>query len=120
MSGDAEDALRRMAVNLGTASARTSVRAGTAMGKALNDIRAGAMTRAPVDTGALRNSVTTAISRDGNTIRGEVGPTVNYAGFVERGTSRQRAQPYLRPATDAVLPGYHAALSQLGMDVLGD
>lgn len=116
--GSAE--MGRLAASLASASVTSSVKAGRAMGKALNDISAGAKNRSPVDTGALRNSISVELQNRGGTIRGEVGPTTSYAGFLEHGTSRMRAQPYLRPATDAVLPGYEAALGQLGADILGD
>ena len=43
---------------------------------------------------------------------------MNYGGYVERGTSRMSAQPYLRPATDAVLPGYEQALGQITDGIL--
>ena len=118
MATDGSEEMGRLAADLGAAGPRIGVRAGQAMSKALGDIQAGAQNRAPVDTGALRNSITHEYRRSGNTLRGEVGPTVNYGGFVERGTSRMRAQPYLRPATDAVLPGYEAALGQLGAEIL--
>lgn len=48
----------------------------------------------PVDTGRLRNSITH--TTDENTAY--IGTNVEYAPFVELGTSRQRAQPYLKPA----------------------
>lgn len=119
MANDGSTDMYRLAADLGAAPVTVAVRAGTMVGKALNDISAGAKNRAPVDTGALKNSISTEVHRDGNTIRGEVGPTVHYAGYVELGTSQNRAQPYLRPATDAVVPGYEAALGQLGAEILG-
>lgn len=114
--GSAE--MGRLAASLASASVTSSVKAGRAMGKALNDISAGAKNRSPVDTGALKNSISVELQNRGGTIRGEVGPTTSYAGFLEHGTSRMRAQPYLRPATDAVLPGYEAALRQIGAQIL--
>ena len=120
MASDGSEEMGRLAADLAAAGPRVGVRAGQAMSKALNDIQAGAKNRAPVDTGALMGSISHEYSRSGSTLRGEVGPTVNYGGFVELGTSRMSAQPYLRPATDAVLPGYEAALSQLGANILGD
>ena len=119
MSTDGSEEMGRLAADLASAGVKASARAGTAMGKALNDISAGAKNRVAVDTGATKNSISTEIQNRGNTLRGEVGPTTSYAGFLERGTSRQRAQPYLRPATDAVLPGYQAALEQIGAEILG-
>lgn len=119
MATDGSAEFLSMAADLTAAPIRVAARAGTVMTKALTDMEAGAKNRAPVDTGTLRNSINSEVQRRGNTIRGEVGPTVNYGGFVENGTSRTRAQPYLRPATDAVLPGYEAALGQLGVDAIG-
>lgn len=48
----------------------------------------------PVDTGRLRNSITHAV--DGDTAY--IGTNVEYAPYVEMGTSRTRAQPFLKPA----------------------
>lgn len=48
----------------------------------------------PVDTGRLRNSIAHAV-------QGKVayiGTNVEYGPYVEMGTSRTRAQPFLRPA----------------------
>lgn len=118
MATDGSAEMARLSADLTLASITVAAKAGTAMGKALNDIQAGAQNRAPVKTGALRNSVSTELQRRGGNLRGEVGPTVNYGAYVENGTSRQRAQPYLRPATDAVIPGYEAALGQITGDIL--
>jgi HK97 gp10 family phage protein len=90
------------------------------------DIESAAKQLAPVDTSALRNSIYTE-TPDGNTFdvassnalsknpkvttiqhpkpeKGfvNVGPSVNYAEFVEFGTSKQSAQPYLVPAAESV------------------
>lgn len=48
----------------------------------------------PVDTGRLRNSITHTVR--GNTVY--IGTNVDYAPYVEMGTSRTRAQPFIRPA----------------------
>ena len=47
-----------------------------------------------VVTGRLRNSITSYV--DGDSVY--VGTNVEYAQFVEEGTSRAKAHPYLRPA----------------------
>lgn len=49
---------------------------------------------APVDTGRLRKSITHAV--DGNDVY--IGSNVEYAPYVELGTSKQKAQPFLKPA----------------------
>jgi HK97 gp10 family phage protein len=51
----------------------------------------------PVDTGRLRNSITHQ-QEDENTVA--IGTNVVYAPFVELGTRRMAAQPYLRPAIE--------------------
>lgn len=58
--------------------------------------------RVPVDTGALKKSIFTRVLRVGNTYVLEFGATIFYTLFVELGTSRMRAQPFIRPAADAV------------------
>lgn len=50
----------------------------------------------PVDTGNLRNSITHTV--DGAGQKAYIGTNVEYAPYVEFGTSRMRAQPYLQPA----------------------
>lgn len=48
----------------------------------------------PVDTGRLRNSITHV--SDGESAY--IGTNVEYASFVELGTSKMHARPYLKPA----------------------
>lgn len=55
----------------------------------------------PVDTGRLRSSITHALGRDSRSLYCDVGTDVEYAPYVEFGTLRQGAQPYLRPALGA-------------------
>lgn len=50
-----------------------------------------------VDTGRLRNSITHAL--DG-TKAVHIGTNVEYAPYIEAGTSRMKARPYLRPAVE--------------------
>jgi HK97 gp10 family phage protein len=86
-------------------------------------IEASAKQRAPVDTGALRASIYTATQKfsgyagaaakakgrateehpapSGNVIA-VVGPCVEYSEYVEFGTHKMGAQPYLTPAVEEV------------------
>ena len=85
----------------------------------VNLIQQAAQRYAPVDTGALRDSITTEVDSSGATVVGKVGPHVPYAEYVEFGTGRRGAgsadagegpydpnwagmvpQPYMRPALD--------------------
>lgn len=50
--------------------------------------------KCPVDTGRLRNSITH--ETDPDTVY--IGTNVEYAPYVELGTHRQMAKPYLKPA----------------------
>ncbi len=58
----------------------------------------------PVDTGALRASITVEVEDLPKTVRGNVGPHEDYAAHVEFGTGKMKAQPYMRPAFDEVRP----------------
>lgn len=55
-----------------------------------------AQKKCPVDTGNLRGSITHEVDTGDNAVY--VGTNVEYAPYVELGTSRQKAQPFLRPA----------------------
>jgi HK97 gp10 family phage protein len=71
------------------------------MAKGADLMREEAQAIVPVRTGRLQRSV--------KVVRIEscfylVGSDVEYAGFVEFGTSRMRAQPFLRPAWDRAHP----------------
>lgn len=50
----------------------------------------------PVDTGRLRNSITHGVDMSDNSA--VIGTNVEYAEFVEMGTSKRDPKPYLRPA----------------------
>lgn len=59
---------------------------------------------APFITGRLCNSITFAI--EGGEKAVYIGTNVEYAPYVELGTSKQAAQPYLRPAAANHGPEY--------------
>lgn len=54
-----------------------------------------------VITGRLRASITWALGEDEISPYVDIGSNVHYAPFVELGTSRAPAYPFLRPALDA-------------------
>jgi len=58
----------------------------------------------PVDTGRLRASLVHEIETGKDEITGKVGTNVEYASNVEFGTSKQSAQPYLRPSLKKNIP----------------
>ena len=63
---------------------------------------------APVDTGRLRNSVTHAVVDGEQAVY--IGTNVEYARYVELGTSRHKEQPFLRPAATDHVDTYRAIL----------
>jgi HK97 gp10 family phage protein len=71
-----------------------------AMERACLVVQDSAKRMCPVDTGRLRDSIDVQISEDALAITGIIAPHTEYAGFVEFGTSKMRAQPYMRPAID--------------------
>nr|DAT51146.1 MAG TPA: putative tail component [Caudoviricetes sp.] len=75
-----------------------------------------AQMQAPVDTGNLRASIGMTQTGPASV---EVGPTVHYGAYVEYGTYKMAAQPYMSPAADAAIPGLIEALSTLGIDAIG-
>lgn len=62
----------------------------------------------PVDTGRLRNSITSTV--DSGEKAAYIGSNVEYAPYVELGTSRMKAQPFLRPAAQDHGAEYQAIL----------
>ena len=73
-----------------------------------NDVKAAAMRNAPVRTGHLRSTIYAKIKD----WVAEIGAEATYALFVELGTRRMRAQPYLYPAIQEYLPS-------LEMNIIG-
>lgn len=55
--------------------------------------------KVPVRTGRLRRSLKAELTSNG----ARFGSDVSYASYVEKGTSRMRAQPYLEPGKQAAL-----------------
>ena len=58
----------------------------------------------PVDSGRLKGSIVTDIENDG--YYAETGTNVEYSDDVEYGTSKQMAQPFLKPAYEEQLPKF--------------
>lgn len=101
--------VRAFAAELDNAADRVGELAQMVLRKTAADIKRDAQALAPVDTGALRNSITYRVQG----LEAEIGPTVHYGGFVEYGTSRMAPQPYLGPAMDRNLPIFEEALSRI-------
>lgn len=78
--------------------------------KTAKDIEGTAKSIAPVDTGNLKNSIG---SQDVGPLEAEVRATANYAVYLETGTSRMAAQPFMGPAADKHTPAFSDAMAQI-------
>lgn len=76
--------------------------------RATLDIEAKAKAKVAVKTGTLRRSIHSVFSNGGLT--GIVGPSAFYGKFIEFGVRNRAARPYMRPAAEAVLPKFAAAV----------
>lgn len=109
------DELNRLAGNLEKAGVLAASRGPAVIRKTAADIVRDAQAIVPVDTGALKNSIGFEMT---GVFAAEIGPTMNYAGFIEWGTSRMAPRAFLGPATDRNVPAFYAAVAQLGGSVL--
>lgn len=125
--GDASD-FYDLAARFESAAGRIGAPLSAAIRKTAFDIEADAKVLSPVASietsgyvgGNLRNSISTTITGDGRTgsITAEIGPTAEYGGYVEDGTSRMAPQPYLRPAAERHIPRLETVLEKLGGELL--
>lgn len=107
--------IARVAVDLGRKRDTAGRLVSIVIRKTAFDIQATAQKLAPFDTGALRSSI--GVTFPGIDALGvfsaEIGPTVNYAAYVEEGTSRHGPQPFLRPAVNNHEAAFIAALAKV-------
>jgi HK97 gp10 family phage protein len=80
-----------------------------AVRKTAFDLEANAKDVVPVKTGNLKNSIQ-AISKDD--LNAEVRVGAEYGIYVEYGTRRMSARPYMRPAAEKVEPAFIEACKQ--------
>ena len=107
--------LNRLAFDLGAAGLKATVQARRVIAKTAHDIEGTAKQMAPVDTGAMRNS----IGADVRGLSAEIGPTVSYAPYVEFGTSRMAPHAFMGPALDRHTPDFVSAMEKLAAQTLG-
>lgn len=100
---------REFATEMRMTAGRVDRRGAQVIRKTARAIEADAKAMAPVDTGYLRSSISTTFTG----VSAEVGPTAHYGIYVELGTSRMAAQPYLFPAADRHEEAFVEAMAQL-------
>lgn len=106
--------LRDLERDLEKGAAKVEALAPRVVAKVALDIERDAKINAPVDTGNLMGSIGAEV--DGLTA--EIGPTAEYGGYVEYGTSKMHAQPYMGPATEKNTPAFVDAMGQVGAKIL--
>jgi HK97 gp10 family phage protein len=74
-------------------------------------VEARAKTLVPVDTGTLKNSISTGIESGG--LLAIVAPHTDYAAYVEFGTRRASARPYMIPAGETEFPAFVTAMKEM-------
>ena len=111
---------RALGSRVATAGGRIGAKGSAILRRTAYAIEADAKALAPVDTGALRESISTTLTGDGRHggMTAEIGPTVDYGIFQEYGTSTQPGQPYMGPAYDRNVDGFTAAVAALGGELL--
>lgn len=85
------------------------------LAKIAKDIEADAKSRAPVRTGALKNSIQARRVRQ---LAQEVNVGVDYGAFVEFGTVRMSPRPYLTPAVEAKRNTFERLLANVTEEAL--
>ncbi len=101
--------LNRLAVDLTQASARVQLKSGQIVRKTAADCEAIAKGFCPVDTGATRNSIGVDME---TATRAVVGPTTEYAPYLEFGTYKMAPRAFMGPAVDRVSPCFITALER--------
>lgn len=64
-------------------------------------------------TGATKRSVSTNLTFLDNGLTAKTGPTTEYAGYVEKGTRKMAAQPFVLPAVKAQKEKFRQDLEEL-------
>lgn len=110
MSMDVSE-VRALAADLGKVGGKATKLAQQVVAKTAAGIEASAKQAAPVDTGALKNSIGADITAGG--LHAEIGPTVHYAPYLEFGTARMAPRPFMGPAADKWQPLFEQAMEQV-------
>jgi HK97 gp10 family phage protein len=101
-----EAQLRRALNNIDKYSKEVQDGVAKQIAKSTLTIESNAKRNAPVDTGRLRSSIASEITRT----RGGVGVGVKYATFIEFGTYKMAAKPFLFPAWNMERPKFIESL----------
>ncbi|CAH1192711.1 Neck protein Ne1 [Glutamicibacter phage Montesquieu] len=114
MEFDTSD-FQKLAFDLQGAGAEAAQMAVVVVKKTSKDIEATAKQLSPVDTGFNRSAIVTSDLRSTTQTspEAEVKATSSYAAYLELGTSRMAAQPFMGPAADQHEPAFVDAMQQI-------
>ena len=112
------DELANLAADLRAAGEKAKNMAADAIAKTAADISNDAKVFAPVRTGNLRASIGYDVTEDSGGVSAEIGPTVDYATYLEHGTSTMAPRKFLGPAFDRRTPYLEQALRSIGGEVI--
>lgn len=112
------DELANLAADLRDAGEKAQNMAADAIAKTAADISSDAKVFAPVRTGNLRASIGYDVIEDSGGVSAEIGPTVDYATYLEHGTSTMAPRKFLGPAFDRRTPYLEQALRSIGGEVI--
>jgi HK97 gp10 family phage protein len=104
-----EGQMRRALNNIEKYSEEVQNKVAKQIAKSTLTIESNAKRNAPVDTGRLRSSINSEITRE----RGSVGVGVKYASFIEFGTYKMGARPFLFPAWNMERPKLISSLKMI-------
>jgi len=113
--------LELLAAEFRAAGPRALARSKVVLKKTAIDIEANAKAIAPVDFGNLKRSIGHSDMRllSATNLAVEIGPTVDYGGYVEHGTSTQAPQAYMGPSLDRYSGPFEQAMQQIGLEAAG-
>lgn len=117
MNADTGD-LRRLAADLGGSQERVGRKVASILRDTASKVEASARAATPVDTGELRDSITTDFRGDGRSLgmTAWIGPTAMHGRFVEYGTASIAPRPFMAQAVDAHREDFERQIA----DALGD
>lgn len=113
--------VRKLSADLSIGRERVGRATADVVRAAAERVKSNAQGKAPKLTGALSGSIGVDLYGDGRSVglTAVVGPTVRYGLFVENGTSKMAAQPYMAPALAEEGPRFSDEMAKAAEGVLG-
>ena len=115
--------VRQLSADIERGAERVGRNVSQAVKASAERVKAAGQSNAPVGpTGDLRESIGVDMYGDGRSVglTAVVGPTVRYGLFVEKGTSKMAAQPFMPgDLAEVALPAYVAHLDQVLQSIHG-